>query len=505
MKTAEPEVATRPFTEFLTDFPACLGAELRVRPGEEAWDFERRAGPGLLSSFSASGALSYFVPAEFGGGGAGPKEVLSILEAASYESLPLGLAVGINIGLFIQPLSKYGGAEAKGEVFSRFVGEGALGGLMLTEPDYGTDLLSMRTAFERRGKEYLLRGTKHWAGLSGRADFWLMSARERRADGSLKRDLDFFVCDSSLPGQEVVMEERYPNLGLQLLPYGRNRVDLRLPLGSRLGNPGSGVRLLLDTLHRSRMSFGGMAVGFLRRLLDEGLSRCRERRVGGRALIEYDQVERRLAEIQAAHTIASAFCRHAAARIALAEDLSGAGLAANVHKALLTDLMQESAQSLLQLSGAEGYRLDSLAGRAVVDSRPFQIFEGSNDVLYDQIAAAFLSETRVGGSCSLASRLGRHELGRGSAKLFEGILGFELSEGLSQRKAVDLGRIVARAFAASLLVGLGEAGYDASLVENAIAVILSEVAALASGLGPGREARVLAEEGRRAAWQDCTA
>jgi len=60
-------------------------------------------------------------------------------------------------------------------------------------------------------------------------------------------------------------------------------------------------------------------------------------------------------------------------------------------------------------STAEGYRLDSVAGRAIIDSRPFQIFEGSNDVLYDQIAALFLGALNESGGGSLAAFLARHE------------------------------------------------------------------------------------------------
>ena len=52
--------------------------------------------------------------------------------------------------------------------------------------------------------------------------------------------------------------------------------------------------------------------------------------------------------------------------------------------------MHESAQSLLQLIGAKGYKLNHIAGRLVVDSRPFQIFEGSNDILYHQITESVL-------------------------------------------------------------------------------------------------------------------
>ena len=255
------------------------------------------------------------------------------------------------------------------------------------------------------------------------------------------------------------------------------------------------MRLLLDILHRSRMSFGGMAAGFARRLLDEGLARCRERRVGGKSLIEYDQVERRLSEMQAAHTIAAAFCAHARSRIALAKDLSGEGLAANIHKAVLTDFMQQSSQSLLQLSGAEGYRLDSVAGRAIVDSRPFQIFEGSNDVLYDQVASSFLAALSEAGGGSLAAFLARHELTSRAAGRFAKLLDFSVGGSSRKRRAVDLGRILARVAASDLLIRLGDSGYDARLVENAVAVLEAETAALARGLSGGARVGVVEDYG----------
>jgi alkylation response protein AidB-like acyl-CoA dehydrogenase len=492
MTAAKLEAVRPAFAPSLASFSERLRSSL-LEGGED----------GAFELLTDSRILSFFIPEEYGGGGVGPREVLSLLEAASYESLSLGLTIGINIGLFLQPLTKYGRPEIKGRVFSRYIDEGALGGLMLTEPDYGTDLLSMRSSFERRGEAYAISGVKHWAGLTGRADFWIVSARERRGDGSLKRDIGFFVCESGRVEQKVVVEEYYPNLGLRMIPYGRNRVEVRVPLGNRLEGPDSGLRLLLDLLHRSRMSFGGMAAGFTRALLDEGLSRCRARRVGGRSLIEYDQVERRLSEIQASHTLAAAFCAHARSRIALPRDLSGEGLAANIHKAVLTDFMQQSSQSLLQLSGAEGYRLDSVAGRAIVDSRPFQIFEGSNDVLYDQIAASFLAALNESGGGSLAAFLPRHELTSRAAGRFAKLIDFRVEGGLPQRRLVDLGRILARVAAADILMGLGEAGYDARLVENAIAAVAAEAAALASGYAGGGPLGVVEDYGSLPSWQDC--
>jgi alkylation response protein AidB-like acyl-CoA dehydrogenase len=501
MTNSLPAAKGPSFGSSLDSFRERMGTALRGGGGEDPWNAQRGIAPAVFEELKATRALSLAVPAEYGGGAAGPKEILSLLEAASYESLSLGLTVGINIALFLQPLAKYGSETAKRRAFGRFVGEGALGGLMLTEPDYGTDLLSMRTSFERRGGTYAVEGVKHWAGLSGLADFWILSARERKEGGSLRRDIDFFLCDSSRPEERIVMEEAYPNLGLALIPYGRNRVDLRLPPDSRLEDRGSGVRLLLDLLHRSRMSFGGMASGFLRSVLDRALERCGERRVGGRLLLEYDQVERRLAEIQAAVTLSSAFCARAAGAIGLERDLSGEGLEANIHKAVLSDLMQQASQSFLQLSGAQGYRLDSPAGRATVDSRPFQIFEGSNDVLYDQIASAFLASMK--GGASLAASLAGHGLTRRAADRFARVLDFAPAAELAQRKRVDLGRILARVAAADLLVGLGDAGFEPRLVGGAQAFLGAEVAGLVAGYSAGHLGRPEpAPAGGSAAWQD---
>jgi hypothetical protein len=248
-----------------------------------------------------------------------------------------------------------------------------------------------------------------------------------------------------------------------------------------------------------------MAVGFQRRILDEALARAKLRSVGGRSLLSYDQVERRLAEIQAAHTVSAAFCRDSIRHIALDKDLSGEGLLANIHKALLTDHMQQSSQSFLQLSGGDGYRFDRLAGQAIIDSRPFMIFEGSNDVLYDQIATTFLAATRVKGEASLSALLSLHDLTRPAARRFAELLGFALSGDQTQRRSVDIGRILARVVATGLLEKLGAAGYEPALVAGAIEVLRSEVAGIAALVAGDKGVRLVEEYPASPPWQDCLA
>ncbi|MBV5350204.1 acyl-CoA dehydrogenase, partial [bacterium] len=89
--------------------------------------------------------------------------------------------------------------------------------------------------------------------------------------------------------------------------------------------------------------------------------------------------------LQSSFTIASAMCANSSQKAGIENDLSMSGVEANAVKSYVTDLMQNAAQSLVQMVGAKAYRLSHIGGRGITDSRPFQIFEGSNDMLYSQI------------------------------------------------------------------------------------------------------------------------
>jgi alkylation response protein AidB-like acyl-CoA dehydrogenase len=101
------------------------------------------------------------------------------------------------------------------------------------------------------------------------ADFWILTARKTTESGSLMRDIDMFICDVNAPGQKIVVEEYFENLGLYQIPYGRNHIDVRIPEEQRLIPQTNGIQMLLDMLHRSRFQFPAMGLGFIKRNLDE--------------------------------------------------------------------------------------------------------------------------------------------------------------------------------------------------------------------------------------------
>ena len=488
------------FDNFLEDFRTRSRHAYRVRADIDKLSTNRGMPPFVMREVMSGNPLSINIPEEFGGRGGRVEEILALLSAASYESLALSLTLGINSALFLQPLAKYGSAEAKKMVFNRFMTAQNMGGLMITEPGHGSDALNMQTSFSSEGDFYSIKGTKHWAGLTGWADFWLLTAREQLKSGDLKRDIDFFVCDVNQDGQQIVVEEFFDNLGLYQIPYGRNKIDVEVPHLYRLQPHSTGIKLLLDLLHRSRYQFPGMALGFIQRMMDEALVHTRERSVSGKRLLEYDQVQHRLVGLQSSFTVASAMCANSSTKAGIENDLSGNGMEANAIKSYVTDLMQDAAQSLVQMVGAKAYRLSHIGGRGITDSRPFQIFEGSNDMLYSQISDAVVKQMKQLKEFNLFNYLNTNNLTSKATDYLKELLNFNLNLELPQRKMVELGQAISRIISMEMVIDLGDKGFRNDLIENSISTLKKEITSLMGHLNFTDPTNVVEDYQENSSW-----
>ncbi|MTI88523.1 MAG: acyl-CoA dehydrogenase family protein [Balneolaceae bacterium] len=477
------------FQTFIKEYKEKLSGFFSERKEAQEETLTRGIEDSVLQDILDLNPLSAFIPSEYGGYGGVTAEALSMLETSSYESLPLSLMMGINGALFLQPLANYGCDEAKAEVYDRIINANKMGGLMITEPDYGSDALKMQTSYTKKGDKYHIQGLKHWAGLTGMADYWLMTARSKNDKGKLGRDISFFIHDSRNGGIKVV--EYFNNLGLYMLPYGRNEVDIKVPETHRLQPKSTGVTMMLDLLHRSRLQFPGMGMGFLRRMMDEAIDHCKSRFVGGQSLFNYDQVKKRISELQAYFTVCSAMCNFTSTNVPLDRNTSRMDVEANAIKSVITDFMQSASQSLLQLTGAKGYRLDHIAGRSVVDSRPFQIFEGSNDILYQQISESILKMMRRMKNHNLYEFLKDYKLTNKSSEYFKDAFNFELDPQMPQRKLVELGKALGRMISMEFTLDLNEQGFNKELVQNAVKTLQDEINSIMHVYKYGKQASVV--------------
>jgi alkylation response protein AidB-like acyl-CoA dehydrogenase len=491
------------FSDYINRYQSELHEVLNTHHEIETHNHIQGISAYLLRKVHGLTPLSVFIPREYGGWGGDPKECLTLLEAASYESIAVGLMFGINGALFIDPVSKFATNNVKPDIFRKFINEKAMGGLMITEPNFGTDALSMQTAYKETEKGYAIKGTKHWGGLTGLADFWIVTARKQKGDGKLARDIDMFICEMNDPVQRIEVVEFYQKLGLFLIPYGKNEIDIEVPSDQRLKPESMGIMMMMDSLHRSRLRLSGIGLGFIRRILDEAISHSRQRFIGGRNLLQFDQVQHRLAEIQAFFTLTSGLCHFASLNTSLKSNLSRLGLQANAMKAILTDMMQEAAQSLLQLVGAKGFRRDHFAGRAIVDCRPFQIFEGSNDVMYSQVSDMLIKEMAKIKQFNLFKFLKSYKDTELAAPEFKESIDVAINSGISQRQKVILGKVISHILALNHSLKMGNNGFSTDLVNQAIQMTKQRVASFIAGLNTHSPIGVFEEYQTEADWKTC--
>ena len=488
------------YSEFIKNFELTLKSAFHEKSDIDKFSLDRGIPPSVLDEIMSKVPLSVAIPNNYGGRGVIVKECLGLLAAASYESLPLSLTFGINIALFLEPVAKYANEEVKAGIFNRFIDKQNMGGLMITEPDFGSDALNMQSYNIEQGDAYHIKGTKHWQGLTGMADYWLITSRAKNDRGVLGRDIDFFICDESKENQKIFVEELFDNLGLYMIPYGRNILDLKIPKKYKLQPESTGIKMMLDILHRSRMQFPGMGMGFIKRMLDEALKHCKERIVGGKNLLSLDQVQFQISRIQSAYTVCSAMCFTSSSRSGIDQNLSLENIEANSMKTVITDLMQECAQTTTQLFGAQGFRISNIAGRGIVDSRPFQIFEGSNEMLYSQISEAVIKLMKRKKEFNLLKFLEDFDLTSKSVAYFKKEVNFTIDVNLSQRKLVDLGKVIGRIVSAGFVVDMGACGFRKDLIDNCITTLHQDISNLINSFNFNNEIKSIEDYGEGSSW-----
>ncbi|MEI6891039.1 MAG: acyl-CoA dehydrogenase family protein [Pontiella sp.] len=433
----------------------------------------------FLNEFLKQGPLHHFIPTSHGGSFENTSTCLALLDTVSYHCLPLGLALGITGSLFLRPMARLAPEELSAEILPRFINSTELGGMMITEPTGGTDIFGLNSTLEIADGRATLNGVKCWGGLTGRAEHWLVAARIKK-NGKLTRRVAMVYVPLDSKGVEV--EHYFDALGLQPITYGSTRYsNVELPEANVIIPPGgNALRSILDTLFRSRMGISAIAAGQCRRLADEVEERANSRITFGRTIGEYDQVRYRISGLRGMQQINESLWHFTGAWAGLQSDVSGDHVLANAAKVISSDGLSAAADSAVQVFASAAYKRNHVVGRAFTDSRPFQIFEGSNDVLNENTYEVLAS--RYGG---VNTDVVGAELERYGLKLSDDIPvairdTLIRNDGLSERQKVQYGRIVSWMLVQSVLEW--EAAKSSAAVEDGLRMVQRNMAALAAEL-----------------------
>jgi alkylation response protein AidB-like acyl-CoA dehydrogenase len=269
----------------------------RVCPPEKAkeWDEQELLPPELLRGFVDLGWFSLPFPADEGGDGGGPTELVVIAEELGRASFDIAMCY---IGVLIPALTvfRFGTPGVKAWVRDEVMTGRHRLAVAISEPDSGSDAAALRTSAVDKGDHYLLNGQKMWCTGGGQPDTTI-AMYVRTGDREPKhKGISLLLVDPSSEGVEV---RRTPTLARHILGTTEvSLIDAAVPKEKLVGVEGDGWRMMLSNLELERVLLSGGYLGAAQATLDEMLEYAKTRHAFGRPIGEFQSLAHAMADLQ---------------------------------------------------------------------------------------------------------------------------------------------------------------------------------------------------------------
>jgi hypothetical protein len=346
-------------------------AAAELAPNAARWDRDKEFPRAALDGLAAMGLYGVAIPEEWGGAGLGYGALAVACEEIAAGDCATATIVSVN-NLVAGILAGYGN-DAQKEQFLRPLAQGKLiGAFMLTEPHVGSDASAITTRAERQGAHYVLNGVKQFITSGKNADISVVFAVTDKSAG--KKGISAFLVPTKTPGYIVARVEEKTG---QRASDTAQIVLENCKAEHLLGEEGAGYRIALANLESGRINVAAQATGVARAALAAALSYSRERRSMGKALIEHQAVNFRLADMATGVEAARQLYLHAAR-------LRDAGepciREASMAKLFASEMAERVCSDAIQIHGGYGYVADFPVERLWRDVRVTQIYEGASDI-----------------------------------------------------------------------------------------------------------------------------
>jgi alkylation response protein AidB-like acyl-CoA dehydrogenase len=361
----------RELTEAATAFARReLNQDLAKR--EDAGEFPRDA----WRACATFGIQGLPVPAELGGAGADILTTALVMEALGYGCRDNGLLFSLNAQLWSVelPLVTFGTPAQQRAYLPGLVSGDLIGGHAMTEPDSGSDALSMRTRAERRGGHYLLNGTKQFITNAPVADVLLVYAAVQGRPGMA--GLSAFLVDVATPG--LMVSGGVEKMGLRTSPTGEVALtDCVVPVQSRLGPEGAATAIFSSSMEWERSCLFASSVGAMRRQLDACVAYARTREQFGQPIGKFQAVAGKLADMYVRLEAARLLIYHVAW---LKQQGRSAPAEAAAAKLFTSEAWVRSSQDAIQAHGGLGYLKEAGIERDLRDAMASTIYSGTSEI-----------------------------------------------------------------------------------------------------------------------------
>jgi isovaleryl-CoA dehydrogenase len=329
---------------------------------------------------------------EYGGTNMGYLAHMVAMEEVSRGSSAVGLSYGAHSNLCVNQINRNGSEAQKRKYLPKLISGDHIGALAMSEPNAGSDVVSMKLRADNKGDRYVLNGSKMWITNGGDADTLVVYAKTDLDKGA--KGMTAFIIEKGFKG--FSKGNKLDKLGMR----GSNTYplffeDCEVPAENVLGGVGNGAKVLMSGLDYERAVLSGGPLGIMAAVMDNVIPYIHERKQFGQAIGEFQLLQGKIADM---YTMTQAV-KSLAYTVAKNLDALGDNHARHVRKdcAALILMAAEKATWMagegIQIFGGNGYINDYPLGRLWRDAKLYEIGAGTSEIRRMLIGRELFAET----------------------------------------------------------------------------------------------------------------
>jgi isovaleryl-CoA dehydrogenase len=341
----------------------------------------------MWRKFGDMGLLGVTVEEVYGGSGMGYLAHTVAMEEISRASASVGLSYGAHSNLCVNQIRKNGSEAQKQKYLPKLCSGEHIGALAMSEPNAGSDVVSMKLRAEKKGERYILNGNKMWITNGPDAHTYVIYAKTDPSAGP--RGITAFIVERDFPG--FSRAQKLDKLGMR----GSNTCELvfedcEVPEENILGREGDGVRVLMSGLDFERTVLSGGPVGIMQACLDVVVPYLHERQQFGQSIGEFQLMQGKAADMYTDLNASRAYLYAVAAACDRGEESRKDAAAVILFTAEKATLMASQA---IQALGGNGYVNEYATGRLLRDAKLYEIGAGTSEIRRMLIGRELFKET----------------------------------------------------------------------------------------------------------------